>query len=92
VGGAIPELVVLGIGVFVQLFYWVLISTTLPTLVPPLIPFNASLTTRWEREKVRRERSETSFDYFLLIRGIGFLEASPIFVMRISHFSPSLCS
>jgi hypothetical protein len=43
-------------------------------------------TTRQERKKDRGGKDTLLLDYFLLIRGVKFLGASPIFTIRISKF------
>lgn len=70
----------LSVGILFGLFSGILLSTTLPTLIP-----SQSLPTP---TLGRRERwlegmgALTSLDYFLLIERTEFLEASPVSIFR----------
>jgi hypothetical protein len=49
-------------------------------------PFNPLMIDKRGKKRYRREGLALSLNYFLLIRGIQFLEANLIFAIRISNF------
>jgi hypothetical protein len=75
-----------------RLFYWVLKTTTFPILVY-VLPKQSNPPTLGIRERrLVRKGPKTSLVYFLLIRSVGFLWASPIPVVRIFPTSFSCLS